>query len=223
MQVPVIVIRVDSLHVFGVGIDVSLRQETTQVREVHVVGAVVSPQVDRAVLILGNRCPEVRRERAADERAGRVDVGNENVEVPVIRAAQNASKPDLSYEVLFILRIVRRLVLQTVRAQDVIELAEPPRFVSRGGEKLLAALEAFELTDLAGRICVDVGASTGGFTDCLLQHGAVKVYAIDVGYGVLDWKLRNDARVVVMERTNARFVSELPEEISLVTIDASFI
>lgn len=112
---------------------------------------------------------------------------------------------------------------QKVDAQDVIELAEPPRFVSRGGEKLLAALEAFELTDLAGRICVDVGASTGGFTDCLLQHGAVKVYAIDVGYGVLDWKLRNDARVVVMERTNARFVSELPEEISLVTIDASFI
>lgn len=112
---------------------------------------------------------------------------------------------------------------QKVDAQDVIELAEPPRFVSRGGEKLLAALEAFELTDLAGRICVDVGASTGGFTDCLLQHGAVKVYAIDVGYGVLDWKLRNDARVVVMEKTNARNLQKLPEAMDMVVVDVSFI
>jgi 23S rRNA (cytidine1920-2'-O)/16S rRNA (cytidine1409-2'-O)-methyltransferase len=98
-----------------------------------------------------------------------------------------------------------------------------PRYVSRGGEKLEAALAAFHLDQLQGRICVDVGASTGGFTDCLLQHGAEKVYALDVGHGILHWKLRNDARVVVMERTNARYVEHFEDPISLVTIDASFI
>ncbi|HNQ96376.1 MAG TPA: TlyA family RNA methyltransferase, partial [Anaerolineales bacterium] len=97
-----------------------------------------------------------------------------------------------------------------------------PRFVSRGGEKLDAALEAFQL-DVSGLVCADVGASTGGFTDCLLQRGAAKVYAIDVGKGILHWKLRNDPRVVVMEETNARYVESLPERVDLVTIDASFI
>ncbi len=103
-----------------------------------------------------------------------------------------------------------------------IEVAHRPRFVSRGGDKLLAALNAFPV-QVVGRVCADVGASTGGFTDCLLQHGAAKVYAIDVGKGILDWKLRNDPRVVVMEGTNARYVESLPEAVSLVTIDASFI
>ena len=97
-----------------------------------------------------------------------------------------------------------------------------PRYVSRGGEKLEAALQAFGLP-LAGRVCADVGASTGGFTDCLLQHGANKVYAIDVGEGILDWKLRQHPQVVVMEGTNARYIERLPEPVSLVTIDASFI
>ena len=97
-----------------------------------------------------------------------------------------------------------------------------PRFVSRGGEKLAGALEAFKL-DVTGYVCADVGSSTGGFTDCLLQHGAAKVYAIDVGKGILHWKLRNDPRVVVMEETNARFVESLPESVDLVTVDASFI
>ncbi|MBU0513082.1 MAG: TlyA family RNA methyltransferase [Chloroflexi bacterium] len=97
-----------------------------------------------------------------------------------------------------------------------------PRFVSRGGEKLQAAFDAFEL-DLRDRACADVGASTGGFTDCLLQHGAAKVYAIDVGKGILHWKMRKHPRVVVMERTNARFVDSLPEPVSFVSIDASFI
>ena len=110
-----------------------------------------------------------------------------------------------------------------VKPDDSIEISQGPRFVSRGGEKLLAALEAFELTDLKDRICVDVGASTGGFTDCLLQHGAAKVYAVDVGYGLLDWKIRNDPRVVVMEKQNARYVRGFEDEINLVTIDASFI
>jgi 23S rRNA (cytidine1920-2'-O)/16S rRNA (cytidine1409-2'-O)-methyltransferase len=97
-----------------------------------------------------------------------------------------------------------------------------PRFVSRGGEKLDAALSVFPVP-VQGRTCVDVGASTGGFSDCLLQRGAAKVYAIDVGKGQLDWKLRNDPRVVVMEETNARFVESLPEPIRLAVCDASFI
>lgn len=98
-----------------------------------------------------------------------------------------------------------------------------PRFVSRGGEKLDAALVAFGLTDLRGKICADVGASTGGFTDCLLQHGAEHVFAIDVGYGILHWKIRQDQRVTVMERINARNVAHLPEAVDFVTVDASFI
>ena len=104
-----------------------------------------------------------------------------------------------------------------------IELEKPPRFVSRGGEKLESAMIAFGFSDLDGRVCADIGASTGGFTDCLLQHGAAKVYAVDVGYGVMHWKLRNDPRVVVMERTNARYVEGFAEPVSLITIDASFI
>jgi 23S rRNA (cytidine1920-2'-O)/16S rRNA (cytidine1409-2'-O)-methyltransferase len=97
-----------------------------------------------------------------------------------------------------------------------------PRFVSRGGEKLEAALLAFD-PPVQDKVCADVGASTGGFTDCLLQAGAARVYAIDVGHGILHWKLRQDSRVVVMERTNARHVERLPEPISLITVDASFI
>jgi 23S rRNA (cytidine1920-2'-O)/16S rRNA (cytidine1409-2'-O)-methyltransferase len=95
-------------------------------------------------------------------------------------------------------------------------------YVSRGGLKLAAALEAFGL-DIGGWIAADVGASTGGFTDCLLQRGAARVYAIDVGYGQLAWKLQQDRRVVVMDRTNARYLEALPEPVDLVTIDVSFI
>ncbi len=97
-----------------------------------------------------------------------------------------------------------------------------PRFVSRGGEKLEAALQSFQL-NIEGQICADVGASTGGFTDCMLQRGAARVYAIDVGKGILHWKLRSDPRVMIMEETNARYVKSLPEIPALVTIDASFI
>jgi 23S rRNA (cytidine1920-2'-O)/16S rRNA (cytidine1409-2'-O)-methyltransferase len=110
----------------------------------------------------------------------------------------------------------------TVSADSKLEVDTGPRFVSRGGDKLEAAFQAWAI-DVAGCFCADVGASTGGFTDCLLQHGAAKVYAIDVGKGILHWKLRSDPRVVVMEGTNARFVESLPEPVSLVTIDASFI
>jgi 23S rRNA (cytidine1920-2'-O)/16S rRNA (cytidine1409-2'-O)-methyltransferase len=95
-------------------------------------------------------------------------------------------------------------------------------FVSRGGFKLAAALEAFDL-DVRGWNVADAGASTGGFVDCLLQRGANRVYAIDVGYGQLAWKLQQDPRVVVLDRTNARHLEELAEPVDLVTIDVSFI
>jgi 23S rRNA (cytidine1920-2'-O)/16S rRNA (cytidine1409-2'-O)-methyltransferase len=103
-----------------------------------------------------------------------------------------------------------------------IELAAALPWVGRGGYKLAAALEAFALP-VAGQICADVGACTGGFTDVLLQAGAARVYAIDVGYGQLDWKLRQDPRVVTLERTNARYLEQLPEAVRSVVIDVSFI
>jgi len=103
-----------------------------------------------------------------------------------------------------------------------ITIAERLPFVSRGGYKLQAALDAFDVS-VEHKTIADVGASTGGFTDCMLQRGAQRVYAIDVGYGQLAWSLRNDERVVVMERTNARHLRELPEPIDLATVDVSFI
>jgi len=112
-----------------------------------------------------------------------------------------------------------------VSAEGEIEVQGPPcRYVSRGGLKLEHALEVFDLK-VQGFVCVDVGASTGGFTDCLLQHGARKVYAVDVGHGQLDWKLRQDPRVVVLERTNARFLQpgDFAEPVDLATVDVSFI
>ncbi|MDP1713202.1 MAG: TlyA family RNA methyltransferase [Anaerolineales bacterium] len=109
-----------------------------------------------------------------------------------------------------------------IDSKSTLTVDAGPRFVSRGGEKLAGALDTFAI-DVRGFTCADVGSSTGGFTDCLLQRGALKVYAIDVGKGILHWKLRNNKRVVVMEETNARFVESLPEEINFVTVDASFI
>ena len=98
------------------------------------------------------------------------------------------------------------------------------KYVSRGGLKLEKAMSHFDLT-LEGRVCMDVGASTGGFTDCMLQNGAVQVYSVDVGHGQLDWKLRNDPRVVCMEKTNIRYVTpeQIEEPAAFVSIDVSFI
>ena len=111
-----------------------------------------------------------------------------------------------------------------IATDTAIAILEPDPYVSRGGHKLAAALDAFAI-DPAGRICLDVGASTGGFTDVLLQRGATRVYALDVGRGQLAESLRRDPRVVSMERTNARelSVTTLPEPVSLVSIDVSFI
>lgn len=109
-------------------------------------------------------------------------------------------------------------------ADQIVLKGEDIPFVSRGGLKLVAALEACDVV-VEGAICMDVGASTGGFTDCLLQHGAAHVYAVDVGYGQLAWKLRGDPRVTAIERTNIRYMdpSSLPVPVDLVTIDTSFI
>jgi 23S rRNA (cytidine1920-2'-O)/16S rRNA (cytidine1409-2'-O)-methyltransferase len=103
-----------------------------------------------------------------------------------------------------------------------LQIIQAPTFVSRGGFKLEYALDQFQI-DVKGLVAVDVGASTGGFTDCLLKRGASKVYAVDVGYGQLDYKLRQDHRVVVMERVNARYSFSLPEPVDLATVDVSFI
>lgn len=113
---------------------------------------------------------------------------------------------------------------QSFADQVTVRIRHALPYVSRGGVKLAAALDGFPLT-VQGKIAVDVGASTGGFTDCLLQRGVARVYAIDVGYGQLAWKLRSDERVVVMERTNVRHLTELPDHVlaDLAVIDASFI
>lgn len=110
----------------------------------------------------------------------------------------------------------------SVPADADINLKQELPYVSRGGLKLAAALDSFNI-QTENIVCADVGASTGGFTDLLLQRGAAKVYAIDVGYGQLAWQLRQDERVIVMERTNARYLESLPEPVYLVTIDVSFI
>jgi 23S rRNA (cytidine1920-2'-O)/16S rRNA (cytidine1409-2'-O)-methyltransferase len=113
---------------------------------------------------------------------------------------------------------------QSVKAGAAIEVVSPRRFVSRGGEKLDHALAAFCI-EATGAVALDVGASTGGFTDCLLQRGAAQVTAVDVGYGQLDWRLRNDPRVRTLERTNFRLLGDdaFPEGFDLVAIDTSFI
>ena len=111
---------------------------------------------------------------------------------------------------------------EPVAPDSNIEVRGSLPFVSRGGHKLSAALDRFAI-DVSAKVCADIGASTGGFTDVLLQRGAAKVYAIDVGYGQLDWKLRNDPRVVVMERTNIRTVESLPESLAFACVDVSFI
>jgi 23S rRNA (cytidine1920-2'-O)/16S rRNA (cytidine1409-2'-O)-methyltransferase len=103
-----------------------------------------------------------------------------------------------------------------------LEVLQKPQYVSRGGDKLAHALATFHI-DPTGWTCVDLGASTGGFTDCLLQNGARRVYAVDVGYGILDYRLRTDDRVVVMERTNARNLEPLPKPCDLAVFDLSFI
>ena len=122
-------------------------------------------------------------------------------------------------------RVDGQMVLKAgtkISPQADIKIIKKAQYVSRGGDKLAAALEILPL-EITGKVCADVGSSTGGFTDCLLQNGAKRVYAIDVGKGILHWKLRQDVRVVVLEETNARYLEMLPEPVDVITVDASFI
>lgn len=112
----------------------------------------------------------------------------------------------------------------TVKPDASVEVRGGMEFVSRGGYKLKKAMQVFPIS-LQGKVCMDIGASTGGFTDCMLQNGAKKVYAVDVGYGQLDWKLRNDSRVVNLERCNFRYVTDeqIPEKADFASADVAFI
>lgn len=123
-------------------------------------------------------------------------------------------------------RVDGQMVLKSshvVTEDSKIDLVEKQRFVSRGGEKLEGALQAFGLTDISGFSCADIGCSTGGFTDCLLQHGADSVISVDSGHGDFHWKLRSDPRVTLLEHTNARSLITLPKPVKLVSVDVSFI
>lgn len=114
---------------------------------------------------------------------------------------------------------------EQIKEEDKIEIrGETLKYVSRGGKKLEKAVDSFNL-DLKECVCIDIGASTGGFTDCMLQNGAKKVYSVDVGYGQLAWQLRTDERVVNLERTNIRYVTEeqIPEKVDFISVDVSFI
>jgi 23S rRNA (cytidine1920-2'-O)/16S rRNA (cytidine1409-2'-O)-methyltransferase len=141
----------------------------------------------------------------------------------LVRSREEAQRMILAGEV----RVGDRPALkpsENVAPDASLTVGERPRFVSRGGEKLHGALRAFAI-DVTGRVALDVGASTGGFTDCLLQHGVRRVYAVDVGYGQLDWRIRQDPRVIVIERQNVRALSpsSIPEAVGLAVVDVSFI
>jgi 23S rRNA (cytidine1920-2'-O)/16S rRNA (cytidine1409-2'-O)-methyltransferase len=126
---------------------------------------------------------------------------------------------------VFVNQSVCTSVKQEVGPEDRVDIHyKEKKYATRSGLKLEKALEEWHV-DVADKVCIDIGASEGGFTDCLLQHGAGKVYAVDVAYGILNWKLRTDPRVVVLDRTNARFLTkkEIPERCDILTADVSFI
>jgi 23S rRNA (cytidine1920-2'-O)/16S rRNA (cytidine1409-2'-O)-methyltransferase len=148
------------------------------------------------------------------------------VEQGLCASREKAKRAIMAGQVLINQQLARK-ASDPVREKDVLALVAVEKYVSRGGYKLEKALREFDL-DPSGQTALDLGAATGGFTDCLLQHGAVKVYAVDVGHGQLAWKLRGDPRVVLMEKTNARELSSagFPQPfvpVDLVTIDCSFI
>jgi len=143
------------------------------------------------------------------------------VERGLVDSRQQAQRLIMAGQVMVDGRVVDKPGTPVSGEADITLKATLP-YVSRGGLKLEAALDRFAI-EVGGVVAADVGASTGGFTDCLLQHRASKVYAIDVGYGQLAWRLRKDPRVVVMERVNVRYLEGLPEPVDLATVDVSFI
>lgn len=144
-------------------------------------------------------------------------------ELGLAESREQAKRLILAGEVLVDGQLVDRAAAK-VSLEAQIEVRAKPPYVSRGGLKLEHALDVFGI-EVAGLVVADLGASTGGFTDCMLQRGASRVYAVDVGYGQLDWKLRSDPRVVTMERINVRYLdpADVPERFDLITIDVSFI
>lgn len=146
------------------------------------------------------------------------------VEKGIAVSRQRAQAMIMAGNVLVNSQLVEKSGYLVSESSDITLKGEALPYVSRGGLKLEKALESFEVS-VQDRVCLDVGASTGGFTDCLLQHGAARVYAVDVGYGQLAWQLRQDSRVTPIERMNIRSMprSMLPEPVDLVTIDVSFI
>jgi len=142
----------------------------------------------------------------------------------LVKSRQRAQALIMAGKVLVNQQVIDKAGALVSEKDDIVLKEEDFPYVSRGGLKLEKALQTFGI-DITGYVCLDVGASTGGFTDCLLQHGAGRVFAVDVGYGQIAWKLRRDSRVVVIERTNIRHMpaATLPEPVELVTIDVSFI
>jgi len=165
--------------------------------------------------------PQIRGHVKIEGMANHKRVDQVLVERGLVNSLEEAKRFIMAGKVRHLGQVIMK-ASQKVNDEDEITLIQNSKYVSRGGEKLEAAFEQFPLI-VSDRICADVGASTGGFTDCLLINGASRVYAIDVGYGILDWRLRNDPRVVVMERTNARFLTSLPEPVEFITADVSFI
>lgn len=153
---------------------------------------------------------------------GRIRLDRLLVEQGHVESRQKAQALIIAGRVLVDDTPVTKAGSQTSPGANIRIRGEDPPYVSRGGLKLQKALDVFPIL-VEGRVCADLGASTGGFTDCLLQRGAARVFAIDVGYGQLAWKLRQDPRVVVMERTNARHLESLEESPSLIVGDLSFI
>ena len=147
------------------------------------------------------------------------------VERGLVESRQRAQAIIMSGQVYVGEQKVDKAGVQLPEDADIQVRGQGLAYVSRGGLKLEKAMKTFAEIDLAGAICGDIGASTGGFTDCMLQNGAKKVYAVDVGYGQLAWSLRSDPRVVCLERTNARYLTheQVPDELDFASVDVSFI
>lgn len=155
--------------------------------------------------------------------SARIRLDQRLVELGLTESREKGQRLILAGEVLVDGRVCTKPATPVSPEANIV-VRQPERYVSRGGEKLEAALQAFRI-DVRGKICLDVGASTGGFTDCLLQHGAARVYAVDVGRGQLHWRLRQDPRVVVMEGVHARYLypEQFPVLPEVATVDVSFI
>jgi 23S rRNA (cytidine1920-2'-O)/16S rRNA (cytidine1409-2'-O)-methyltransferase len=160
----------------------------------------------------------------ASSRAEKTRLDRLLVERGLVDSREKAQATILAGEVLVNDQKVEKCGTQVPWEATVRLLGEPMKYVSRGGIKLEGALEHFQIK-MEGKTCLDIGASTGGFTDCLLQHGAAKVFAVDVGTNQLDWKLRRDSRVLSLETTNARYLTPamLGRSVNVVTLDVSFI